>query len=319
MPQANVRVIVITGASSGIGRATAHAFAREGVSLVLAARSAETLESVVSECKALGARAFAVPTDVTDAEAVQALARTAISRLGHIDVWFNNVGVGTVGRFEDTPMPAHRRVIEANLLGHMHGAHAVMPHFRQRGRGTLINMISLGGLVSAPYAGSYVASKFGLHGFTESIRAEVSDLPDVHVCAIYPAFVDTPGVGHGANYSGRRLRPPPPLIDPRRVAQAVVSLVRKPRNTVTLGAPALPGRLAHALAPDLLGRATRWLMDASLARAAPAAQGDGNLFEASAGHAVDGGFRRPVPATALAIGALALGAAVMLARARRRD
>lgn len=162
---ATASVIVITGASSGIGRATALAFAHQGASLVLASRNREALEAVATECNDAGGRAIVVPTDVTDAGAVQALADAALERFGHIDVWINNVGVGAVGLFDATPLEAHRRVIESNLMGHMHGAYAVIPHFRARGRGTLINMISLGGWVSAPYAAAYTASKFGLRGF----------------------------------------------------------------------------------------------------------------------------------------------------------
>ena len=307
-------VVVITGASSGIGRATAQAFARRGAFLVLAARDSHALEMVAAECRALGTHARAVPTDVTDHEAVQSLARTALTRYGQIDLWFNNVGIGTIGRFEDTPMVSHRRVIEANLLGHMHGAHAVLPHFRERGRGTLVNMISLGGWVSAPYAGSYVASKFGLHGLSESLRAEVSDLPDVHVCAVYPTFVDTPGVRHGANYSGRSVRPPPPLVDPREVAAAVVALAQRPRAVVTLGVQAVPGRLAHALAPTLLGRASRWLMDRAFARADKVPHTDGNLFLSSAGHSIDGGFRQGRAAPRLLLGIAAVGLLAWTAR-----
>ena len=317
-------VVVITGASSGIGRATALAFAAQGAQLVLAARNKTALDAVAQDCAHEGARSFVLPTDVTDADAVQALADAALRHFGRIDVWINNVGVGAVGRFEDTPMASHRRVVEANLLGHMNGAHAVLPHFRAQERGVLINMVSAGGWVATPYAGAYAASKFGLRGWSESLRAELADLPGVHVCEVYPTFVDTPGVSHGANYTGKRLRPPPPLSDPRRVAAVLVRLARHPRPVVTIGAPALPGRLAHAIAPNLLARLLKWFFDAGLARAEPAVATDGNLFTPSRGAAIDGGFRKRrtvKPATTLALvlaAAAASYAAYAVIEARRR-
>lgn len=266
-----------------------------------------------------------VPTDVTDADAVRSLAEAAIARFGHVDIWINNVGVGAVGLFEDTPIEAHGRVIEANLLGHMHGAHAILPHFKSLGRGTLVNMISLGGWVPAPYATAYSASKFGLRGFSEALRAELSGQPHIHVCEVYPTFVDTPGMTHGANYSGSQVRPPPPVVDPRTVAKAIVSLAKRPRARTYIGAPARAGILAHALAPDVLGQTMKWLTDKALQRARPAARTDGNLFEPSRGTGIDGGFRstRPFHPAAVALGAAAAGlGALALAgawvRGRRR-
>jgi short-subunit dehydrogenase len=304
--------VVLTGASSGIGRATALAFAKEGANIVLAARGREALEVVAAECEKAGAQTLVVPTDVCSTQAMRTLAHAAITRFDCIDVWINNVGVGAVGAFDTTPMDAHRRVIEANLIGHMNGAHAVLPHFRARRRGTLINMISVGGWASAAFASSYAASKFGLRGFSESLRAELIELADVHVCDVYPTFVDTPGMAHGANYSGKQLRPPPPLLDPRRVAAAMVSLSKSPRAVTSIGSVAIPARIAHALAPGLTGRISSQLTSLALKRAEPAARSDGNLFEPTQGHAIDGGYRTPmnraVPLAALALlGTVGLG------------
>ena len=297
--------MVLTGASSGIGHATALAFARQGAQLVLAARGAEALDKVVAECHLLDADALAVPTDVTDAGAMRALADAAIQRYGRIDVWINNVGIGAVGAFDATPIEAHQQIIAANLVGHMNGAHAVLPHFRKRGCGMLINMISVGGWTVAPYAAAYTASKFGLRGFSEALRAELGNLPDVHVCEVYPTFVDTPGMLHGANYSGKRLRPPPPVLDPRSVASALVALSRAPRDVTSIGSVALPGRLAHALMPKLTSRLTVWLTDRALERADPAPLTNGNLFEPSRVHTIDGGYRtlatRAIPVAAVAL------------------
>ncbi len=306
-------VVVITGASSGIGRATALAFAQQRARLVLAARGAETLERVVAQCARLGAQAIAVPTDVTDAKAVRALAGAALRRFGGIDVWINNVGVGAVGRFEATPMEAHRRVVETNLLGHMHGAHAVLPHFRSQRSGVLINMISLGGWVATPYAGAYTASKFGLRGWSATLRAELSDLPGVQVCDVCPTFVDTPGLRHGANYTGRKLSPPPPL-DPDAVASAIVRLARRPQPTLWLGAGATAGRLAQSAAPATTGRIGKWVVDRALARAERTPISQGNLFDASRHPAVHGGYRpepRPASKLALGLGVVLVGAVAL--------
>ena len=304
------RVIVLAGASSGIGHATALACARTGARLVLAARGIEALERVAQECERLGAEVLVVPTDVTDADAVADLKRAAIDRFGHIDVWVNIVGVGAVGRFDQTPIDAHRRVIETSLIGQMNGAHAALGHFRTRQRGTLIHMISIGGWVPSPYAAAYSAAKFGLRGLTEALRAEVSGLPDVHVCAVYPTFVDTPGISHGANYTGRSLKPPPPLVDPRTVADAIVGLMDAPRATTPVGSVAWPARIAYAVAPETVGTTSRWLIGAALQRADPVGISDGNLYAPSVGTEVDGGHRLAAN-TKLAAGAVAFGAAAL--------
>ncbi len=312
-------VVVLTGASSGIGRATALAFAREGARLVLAARGREALDRVAAECAQLGAQALVVPTDVTEPDAMRALAQAAIERFGHIDAWINNAGVGAVGAFDATPLEAHQRVIDCNLMGQVNGAHAVLPHFRQRGRGTLINMISVGGWTVAPYAAAYTASKFGLRGFSEALRAELAGLPDIHVCEVYPTFVDTPGLSHGANYTGRRLEPPLLLLEPRQVAQRLVALSHSPRAVTSIGSAAAPARLAHAIAPRLSSRIAAQLADRALRHADPAPVSNGNLFEPSRGHLVEGGYRtramRALPLAAL-LGSVGLGL-LWAARARK--
>src|ERR1700712_737953 len=162
----DVARVVITGASSGIGQATAELFARRGAKLVLAARNREALEEVAGRCRAAGGEAIAVPTDVTDVDAVRALADRAFTELGAIDVWLSNVGLGAIGLFQDTPIEAHEQVIRTNLIGHMNDAHAVLPIFLKQDSGTFINMISLGGFAAAPFATAYSASKFGLRGFS---------------------------------------------------------------------------------------------------------------------------------------------------------
>ncbi|HEU4621887.1 MAG TPA: SDR family oxidoreductase [Burkholderiaceae bacterium] len=308
----NGRKVVITGASSGIGRATALAYASEGARLVLVARRREPLEDVAVQCEALGTTALVVPADVTDASAMHTVAEQARAHFGAVDVWINNVGTGAVGSFTEVPISAHRRVIETNLIGHMNGAHAVLPHFIARRRGVLINMISVGGWVATPYASAYSASKFGVRGFAQALRAEVSRWPDIHVCDVYPAFVDTPGVAHGANYTGRGIRPMPPVYDPRQVAEAMVKLAVSPRATTMVGSITPWLRAGVAVAPNVSGHVARWFMDRAFKFADPAPVKAGNLFEPQGPYQLDGGYKstapmRVAPAVGLAVlGALAL-------------
>ena len=130
-------VVVITGASSGIGRATAHAFAKQGASVVLAARRADMLHEVARECVSHGGNALVVPTDTTQEDQVENLAAQALDQFGRIDVWFNNAGVGVFGRFEDVPSDVWRRVIETNVFGYVYGAKDAMRQFRAQGYGVM--------------------------------------------------------------------------------------------------------------------------------------------------------------------------------------
>lgn len=270
--------VVITGASSGIGRATAEAFASRGARLTIAARDGGALESVARRCRQLGGAVTVAPTDVTDIQAARDLALTAEQRYGAIDVWVSNVGIGAVGRFQDTPPEAHARVVQASLVSHMHEAHAVLPIFLRQRRGVFVNMVSLGAFAPVPFAAAYSASKFGLRGFGEALRAELADEPDIHVCDVYPGFVDAPGLSHAGNYIGRQLTAPPPVLDPARVASAIVRLAQRPRHTTMLGVTAHLARLGHVLAPNLQTRALAWLMKRHFRHAPRVQVQSGNLF-----------------------------------------
>ncbi|WP_207426326.1 SDR family oxidoreductase [Pedobacter sp. SYSU D00535] len=286
------KTVVITGASSGAGRAAALSFAEEGATVVLAARRVAALEEVVEECLKLGGKAIAIPTDVTDTEAVKQLAAAAQAATGCIDVWINNAGVLAAGEFEQTPVEVHDRVIETNLMGYLHGAHAALPYFKDQGFGVLINNISVGAWVPTPYAVGYSASKYGLLGLSEALRGELTKWPAIHVCDLFPAFLDTPGIQHAANYTGKELMPAPPVFNPQRVAEAMVALAKKPhRSKITdLAAPFF--RLGYTLFPKLTMKFASSMMETYFNRARKISSTPGNLFiPLKFGTSVSGGWK----------------------------
>jgi NADP-dependent 3-hydroxy acid dehydrogenase YdfG len=285
-------VVVITGASSGIGRATALAFAQRGASVVLAARRADMLDDVARECEALGGTAYAVPTDVTDEEQVEALGRRVLERFGRLDVWFNNAGIAAFGRLESIPMDAWRRVIEINLFGYVHGARVAIRQFRKQGHGVLVQNASIVGRTAKPDGTPYASSKFAIRGFSEALRQEVLDQPRIHICTVLPSVIDTPFFQHAANFSGRNVRAAPPVYTAEEVAETVVSLVEQPRAEAIVGGfgklAAVQERIAPTFGTWFTGRALHrgFLADT------PSADTTGALFEpVRDGRGVAGGWR----------------------------
>lgn len=316
-------VVVLTGASSGIGRASAYEFARCGAVLFLAARDRHALHDVAETCHRLGGQARLVVADVSRPDDMARLARSAVDTAGRIDIWVNNAGIGALGPFEEVPREAHEQVVQTDLLGGMRGAHAVLPHFKRQGRGILINNISLGGWAPQPYAASYSAAKFGMRAFAESLRGELRSWPDIHVCNVYPSVMDTPGFRDGGNYTGHTVKPVPPVYDPRRTARAIVGLARRPRHSVYVGLPAVLSLLAQCV-PGY-SRINAGLVDVSLRRARPAPRSSGNLFAPPAGERrIEGGYRssrqrQGALAAASATAAVAVASWLLLKRRGRHS
>jgi NAD(P)-dependent dehydrogenase (short-subunit alcohol dehydrogenase family) len=285
-------VVVITGASSGIGRAAAHLFADEGSQLVLAARAERPLDDVVAECERRGARAVPVPTDVRDEEAVERLARAAVDRFGRLDVWVNGAGVMAYGHFDEVPTDVFRAVIETNLLGQVHGARAALRRFREQGSGVLINMSSVWGRVSAPDVSAYVTSKFAVRAFSECLRQELRREADIDVATMLPQAVDTPIFDRAANYSGRAARPIPPILDPEKVAEGIVACARSPKPEVTYSRAGRLIEIAHATLPSLWQRFLPPAFEAGNYAETPRAPNPGGVLDPRpAPYAVRGGWR----------------------------
>ncbi|WP_223830242.1 SDR family oxidoreductase [Nocardiopsis quinghaiensis] len=316
-------VAVVTGASGGIGRATALALARGGAAVVLAARGERALEETAEECRARGGRALAVVTDVADHESVEELARRATEEFGRIDVWVNCAALTLFGSFTEVPLEDFRRVVDVNLMGYVHGAREALSRFQGQGHGVLVDVSSIVGVVAQPYTHAYGATKFAVRALGSSLRQELALSGDrgVHVCTVLPAAIDTPIFDHAANYTGRRVVAMPPVYTPERVARTIVNLVRAPRREVVVG----PGRGLLALskiAPGTAERVMRVHVDRNhLSRHEPEAANSGNLYRPeSGGGRIHGGWhggRRTAVRRLTTVGALG-GAAVVLARRRAR-
>ena len=224
-------VVLVTGASSGIGRATAVQFAQRGASLVLVSRSEQTLTDAAADCLAAGARAVEVaPADVLDREALQKAVDRATGTYGRLDVVVHSATVMAYGRLEDLDPDVFERVVDTALHGTNNVVQAVVPVFRRQERGSLIVVSSLLASIAAPTMGAYVAAKWGQLGMVRTLQQELRELPDVHVSAVAPGGTTTPIYDQAATVLGNTGHPPPPVYTPERVARAIVDRVAHPRR-----------------------------------------------------------------------------------------
>ncbi|MDB6123623.1 MAG: yxnA [Pedosphaera sp.] len=229
------QVMVITGASSGIGLVTARMAAQRGVRLVLVARSEEALRKLTDEITAAGGEAAYVVADVGKEEDVQRIADKAIERFGGFDTWVNNAGVSIYGNLLDVPMEDMRRLFDTNFWGLIHGSRVAAKHLRKYG-GALINIGSTLSDRAIPVQGIYCASKHAVKGFTDALRMELeAEKAPVSVTLIKPAAIDTPYTQHAKNYLESEPKNPPPVYAPEVVAETILHCAVNPQRDVFAG------------------------------------------------------------------------------------
>jgi len=229
------QVALITGASSGIGRATATLLARQGWDVGLLARSEDSLAEVAEECARAGVAVLTVTADIGRHPEVDAAFQAAVDRFGMVTAVVQSAGVVGYGRFEDVPADIFDRVITTNLLGAANVARASLRHFHQVGGGRLVIVGSLLGKIAVPFMSPYVTSKWGVQALTRMLQIEARETPGIQISLISPGSVNTPAYSQAANYIGCEGRPPPPVDPPEKVAAAIVRSLRKPARERSVG------------------------------------------------------------------------------------
>ncbi|GAB3589412.1 SDR family oxidoreductase [Angustibacter peucedani] len=258
------RVVLVTGATSGIGLAVADLAASGGEHLVLLARSQTSLNRTAERCRAAGAGSVTTAAvDVTDGAGVQDVVDQAVARLGRLDVVVQSAGVVGYGRFEEVPAEIFDRVLQVNVLGAANVARAALPHLRSQGRGSLFLVGSVIGGIAVPGMSPYVVSKWGVRSLTRQLQLETRDVPGVRVCLVRPGSIDTPIYTQAANHSGRVGKPPPPVYRPETVARRVVAAFDHPPRLLDVGAANPLMVLGFTVVPRLydavVGPLFRWL------------------------------------------------------------
>jgi len=288
------KVVVITGASSGIGEAVALLLAKRSYRLVLASRNMAALRMVAARCESLGAKVVVIKTDVSKTSGIQKLTETALHHFGNIDVWINNASIIFYSRFLDMQPDEFRKILDTNLYSAVEGSRAALTQFEHQGHGTLINISSSLGAVPAPYASSYVTSKFAVRGLSASLAQELAldDERDIHVCTVLPGTINTPVYQHSGNRMQHKVRAMPPVYSVEKAARKIAQLIEHPKQEIVIGKIVRPLNILYALMPRSFVRLfARYVRRYGLMDEANRAH-DGNLYEPVADGAISGGWRK---------------------------
>ena len=247
------RVVAITGASSGIGRAVAEHFAAKGWCTGLIARSRVNLEATQKAITDAGGLACVAVADVTDSVQLGHAAEHIEQRLGPIDVWVNSAGISVVGRFVDIPEQVFNRVTQVNYLGSVNGIRVALDRMTKRNNGTIVQVLSAASQRGAPLQASYSGSKYALRGFIEAINGElVQERSAVRISMVHPPSINTPIFNHLALYLPKPMSPIPPIYQPEVAADAIYMAAMTRRRDVWVAAPSLALSVANRIAPGLL-------------------------------------------------------------------
>ncbi|WP_158806256.1 MULTISPECIES: SDR family oxidoreductase [unclassified Acidisoma] len=285
------RIVVITGSSAGVGRATAFEFARRGDDVALLARNAERLEDLAAKLRAMGVRALAIPTDVADSEAVKQAADRVENELGPIDVWINAAMATIFGAVGTISAAEFRRATEVTYLGQVYGTVVALERMKTRDRGTIINVGSALAYRSVPLQSAYCGAKFAVRGFTDSLRSELlHDRSRIHLTMVHLPAVNTPQFDWAMNKTGHRAQPVPPIFQPEVAARAIAFAATCRRREVWVGFSSIKAIVGNMIAPGLLDHyLAHFGYSSQMAEERLPMNPPSNLFESVPGHATSHG------------------------------
>ena len=287
------QVVVIVGASSGIGRSAALAFAKRGARVAVAARNQKGLNSLVEEIARSGGEAIAIPADVADFEQVRKIAQQTAEAFGGIDTWVHNAAAGMVAPFDDVTIEEFRRVIDVTLMGQVYGAKVAIPYLKRSGQGSFISISSMEGRRALPLQSAYSTAKHGVEGFIESLRVELDHAnANINIASIRPAVINTPFYNHARTKLGVKPTGIPPYYDPRLVSDAILYVAEHPTRDYIVGDVGRLLDITQRLSPELLDRVLAVIgFRGQKTDDMKASQAPDNLFEPMSGYEqVDGDF-----------------------------